>query len=166
MPQESRRGIGVGVADQKKKDVEHGRIRLHRITIFQTCNRREIYDSPSIRVYTSGKRHGIIHDSNQVQRIVYCSPSRPESTMLGSNRRTPYSAALAPMLPFYYHRNSGIYTFRISVQTHCPLLRHRRITQEIQRHPHQMSPDLIQLLLDLRNRHIKIAQVSLPRAQR
>jgi len=70
-----------------------------------------------------------------------------------------------PCSPFY-HRNSSIYTFRISVQTHCPLLRHRRIAQEIQRHPDQMSPDLIQLLPDLRNRHIKIAQVSLPRAQR
>ena len=133
------------------------------------ANRGEIHDSASRRVYTGGEKNGIIHDSNQVQQLIVYSfppPGRHQSTMLGSNRRTPYSAALAPMLPFYYHRNSGIYTFRISVQTHCPLLRHRRIAQEIQRHPDQMSPDLIQLLPDLRNRHIKIAQVSLPRAQR
>jgi hypothetical protein len=55
---------------------------------------------------------------------------------------------------------SRIDTLRLLVDLQ-PLLRHLSITQEVEGHPHEMSPDSTELLLDLVDRHVLRADVEM-----
>lgn len=54
----------------------------------------------------------------------------------------------------------GVDTLGVSIDLQA-LLRHFRILQKVQRHPHQMALDLVELLPNLLHRHERIVEVPL-----
>lgn len=75
----------------------------------------------------------------------------------------PYGVQPEPLLyacMTAYTLYSGINALRVRIDLHPPL-RHLGSHQEIQRHPNQMTPDLIQFLPHLGSRHVRVVEMAL-----